>query len=112
MRNVCGQFCGIFVFFFSQLLGQSCTIAVCPRSFLCAWLPEIALLRACRADDFGWFGHGVHFSRFFPHFFRGGSNMVAFRAEVDGTLAKFQRRLRVSKKFTKLGPSNKRVLIL
>ena len=57
-----------FRWFFSQLLDQSCTIAVCPRSFLCAWLPEIALLRACRADDFGWFGHGVHFSRFFAHF--------------------------------------------
>ena len=65
--------------FFRSCWGQSCTIVVCPRSFLCAWLPEIALLRACRADDFGWFGHGVHFSRFFPAFFcffRGGSNMA------------------------------------
>ena len=38
------------------------------------------------------------FLRFFPHFlffFRGGPNVVAFRAKVDGTWqAKFQRRLR------------------
>ena len=85
MRTV---LCVSFVAFsvdFSQLLSQSCT-------------SEIALPRACRADDFGWFGHGVHCFAIFPAFFvffRGGSNMVAFRAKVDGTWqAQFQRRLR------------------
>ena len=91
------QFCGIFGGFFAvvePILHERCLSQVVP---LCL-VPEIALPRACRADDFGWFGHGVHFLRFFPHFlffFRGGSNMVAFRAKVDGTWqAKFQRRLR------------------
>ena len=30
-----------FRWFFSQLLGQSCTSAVCPRSFLCAWCQKL-----------------------------------------------------------------------
>ena len=99
MRTVCGQFCGIFGVFFEvvgPILHERCLSQV----VLLCLVPEIALPRACRADDFGWFGHGVHFfcdfSRIFCFFFfRGGSNMVAFRAKVDGTWqAKFQRRLR------------------
>ena len=97
MRIVCGQFCFIFDGFLAvvgPILHDRCLSQVVP---LCL-VPEIALPRACRADDFGWFGHGLHFSRFFfifCFFFRGGSNMVAFRAKVDGTWqAKFQRRLR------------------
>ena len=98
MRTVCGQFCVIFGGFFEvvgPILHERCLSQVVP---LCL-VPEIALPRACRADDFGWFGHGVHFLRFVPHFLfffqRRGSNMVAFRAKVDGTWqAKFQRRLR------------------
>ena len=97
MRTVCGQFCGIFGGFFAvvgPILHERCLSQVVP---LCL-VPEIALPRACRGDDFGWFGHGVHFFDFsciLFFFFRGGSNMVAFRAKVDGTWqANFQRRLR------------------
>ena len=84
-----------FRWFFSQLLGHSCTSAVCPRSFPCAWLPEIALPRATNQCALCSNVHFCDFSRNFCLFFRGGSNMVAFRAKVDGTWqAKFQRRLR------------------
>ena len=80
---------------FSQLLGHSCTSAVCPRSFPCAWLPEIALPRATNQYALCSNVHFCDLSRNFCLFFRGGSNMVAFRAKVDGTWhAKFQRRLR------------------
>ena len=97
-ENCVCQFCGIFGGFLAvvePILHERCLSQVVP---LCL-VPEIALPRGCRADDFGWFGHRVHFLRFFQHFlfffFRGGSNMVAFRAKVDGTWeAKFQRRLR------------------
>ena len=68
MRTVCGQFCGIFGGFSAvvgPLLHECCLSQVVP---LCL-VPEIALPRACRADDFGWFGHGVHFFGIFPAFF-------------------------------------------
>ena len=50
------------------------------------------------------FAFFLYFSRFFGVFFRGGSNMVAFRAKVDGKWqANFQRRLRY--RLTGLRPS-------
>ena len=86
VRTVCGS---------SQLLGHSSTNAVCPRSFPCAWLPEIALPRATNQCALCSNVHFCDFSSNFCLFFRGGSNMVAFRAKVDRTWqAKFQRRLR------------------
>ena len=95
MRTVCVcQFCVIFGGFFAvvePILHERCLSQVVP---LCL-VPEIALPRATNQCALC---SNVHFLRFFPHFlffFRGGSNMVAFRAKVDGTWqAKFQRRLR------------------
>ena len=87
-----------FRWFFSQLLGQSCTSAVCPRSFLCAWCQKLhcrGLVVLMTLDGSAMVFIFCDFSRIFVVFFRGGSNMVAFRAKVDGTWqAKFQRRLR------------------
>ena len=94
MRTVCGQFCGIFGGFLpvvGPLLHERCLSQVVP---LCL-VPEIALPRATNQCSLC---SNLHFSCFFPHFlsfFRSGSNMVAFRAKVDGTWqAKFQRLLR------------------
>ena len=93
--------CVSFVAFsvdFSQLLSQSCTSAVCPRSFLCAWCQKLhcrGLVVLMTLDGSVMVCIFCDFSRIFLFFFRGGSNMVAFRAKVDGTWqAKFQRRLR------------------
>ena len=97
MRTVCGQVCGIFGGF-SQLSGQSCTSAVCPRSFLCAWCQKLhcrglVVLMMDGSVMVVFFFCDVF--RIFCFFFRGGSNVVAFRAKVNGTWqAKFQRRLR------------------
>ena len=83
---------------FSQLSGQSCTSAVCPRSFFCTWCQKLhcrglVVLVTLDGSVMVCFSFAI-----FPHFcffFKGGSNMVAFRAKVDGTWqAKFQRRLR------------------
>ena len=94
-RELCAVSFVAFSVGFSQLLGHSCTSAVCPRSFPCAWLPEIALPRATNQCALCSNVHFCDFSRNFCLFFRGGSNMVTFLAKVDGTWqAKFQRRLR------------------
>ena len=61
VRTVCGQFCGIFGVFFAivgPILHQRCLSQVVPVCLV----PEIALPRACCADDFGWFGHGCSFN--------------------------------------------------
>ena len=94
MRTVCGQFCGIFSGFFDSCWATLArALSVPGRSFVLGarnctaegYEPVFALLKFA----FFWF---------FPHFLsfpEAGSNMVAFRAKVDGTWqAKFQRRLR------------------
>ena len=102
MRTVCGQFCGIFGGFFAvvgPLLHERCLSQVVP---LCL-VPEIALPRATNQCALCSNVHFFDFSRIFC-FFRGGSNMVAFRAKVDGKWqANFQRRLRY--RLTGLRPS-------
>ena len=94
MRTVCGQFCGIFGGFFAvvgPILQERCLSQVVP---LCL-VPVVALPRATNQCALC---SNVHLSRFLPYFsvfFRGGSNMVAFRAKVGRTWQpKFQRRLR------------------
>ena len=91
---MCGEFCGIFGGFFAVVgpnLHERCLSHVVP---LCL-VPEIALSRTTNQCALC---SNVHFSQFFPNFcvfFRGGSNMAAFRVKVDGKWqAKFQRRLR------------------
>ena len=92
--SVCGQFCGIFGGFFAvvgPLLHECCLSQVVPLCLVAinctaeGYEPVCALLKCA-------------FFAIFPAFFvffRGGSNMVAFRAKVDGTWqAKFPRRLR------------------
>ena len=92
------QFCGIFGGFFAvvePILHERCLSQVVP---LCL-VPEIALPRACRADDFGWFGHGVHFLRFFAHFCFFQRRFEHGRFSCKGTghgRQKFQRRFAVS----------------
>ena len=94
VRTVCGQFCGIFGGFFAvvgPILHERClsqVVLLCLVARNCTaegYEPVCALLKCA-------FFSICH--AFFV-FSRGGSNMVAFRAKVDGTwLAKFQRRLR------------------
>ena len=83
---------------FSQLLGQSCTSAVCPRSFLCAWCQNLhwrGLVVVMTLDGLVMVAPSIRVFSFFFVFFRGGSNTVAVRAKVDGKWqAKFQRHLR------------------
>ena len=78
MRTVCGQFCGIFGGFLAvagPLLHERCLSQVVP---LCL-VPEIALPRATNQCSLCSNLHFSCFSRNFCLFFRGGSNMVAFR---------------------------------
>ena len=63
------SFLSCFVAFsvvFSQLLGHSCTSAVCPKSFLCAWCRKLhcrGLRTSVRSAQM------CIFFEFFPHFF-------------------------------------------
>ena len=93
MRTVCGQFCGIFGGFRSCWTTLARALSVPGRSFVfgCQKLHCRGLRTSVRSAQMCIF---CDFSRIFL-FFRGGSNMVAFRTNVDGTWqAKFSRRLR------------------
>ena len=57
VRSVVWAFSCVFFAVVGPILHERCLSQVVP---LCL-VPEIALPRACRADDFGWFGHGCSF---------------------------------------------------